>query len=525
MSHEVAPVSVIRAMGAETEFGISQPGRPGANPMRDSARVVDAYAAPRGLRSAQSFWDFSAETPLADARGFLMHEADAHVTQLTHLPDSVPDAQYLANVVLPNGARLYVDHAHPEYSSPEVLTPRDAVLWDRAGDRVAEECVRTLASGPEPVNLYKNNTDSKGSSYGSHENYLVRRDVDFEMLADQLIPFFTTRAILCGAGRVGIGRSGEEPGYQISSRADFFEERIGLETTLRRPIVNTRDEPHADGTRWRRLHVIIGDATLAEPATLVRFGSTSLVLGLIEAGLCPDIRFADPVSALQTVSHDLTLTAALPLEDGTTTTALEVQRTYLEAARAAAGPSPDTATAEVLGEWDRFLTSLARDPRELAEDVDWVAKLALLETYRRREDLAWDSPKLALIDVQYSDVRAGKGLFHRLEAAGRIRRLTTDDEVTRAVESAPTGTRAFLRGGAVARFAGSVAAASWVSLVLERADGSHVRLALRDPHRFTREEVGDALAGAQDADDLLARLSAAADLRTADLRTDASADH
>ncbi|GAA4507458.1 depupylase/deamidase Dop [Brevibacterium yomogidense] len=513
MSHDATAVSALRVMGAETEFGISQPGRPGANPMRDSARVVDAYAAPRGLRSAQSFWDFSAETPLADARGFLMHEDDAHISQLTHLPDSMPDAQYLANVVLTNGARLYVDHAHPEYSSPEVLSPRDAVLWDRAGDRVAEECVRTLATGPEPVNLYKNNTDSKGSSYGTHENYLVRRDVDFEELAERLIPFFTTRQILCGAGRVGIGRSGEEPGYQISSRADFFEEQIGLETTLRRPIVNTRDEPHADGALWRRLHVIIGDATLAEPATLVRFGATALVLGLIEEGVCPDIRFADPVSALQTVSHDLTLTAQLPLEDGTTTTAIDVQRVYLDAARTAAGPSPDAATAEVLSEWERFLDSLSRDPMELVADVDWVAKLALLEGYRTREGLAWDSPKLALIDVQYSDVRPEKGLFYRLEAAGRIRRLTTDEQVADAVANAPTDTRAFLRGGAIERFTASVAAASWDSLVLERADGSLVRIALRDPLSFTREHVGGALTDADSADDLVARLSA---LRPAD---------
>jgi len=326
MSQQVHPVSAVRVMGAETEFGISQPGRPGANPMRDSARVVDAYAAPRGLRSAQSFWDFSAETPLADARGFLMHEDDAHISQLTHLPDAMPDAQYLANVVLANGARLYVDHAHPEYSSPEVLTPRDVLVWDRAGDRVAEECVRTLATTAEPVNLYKNNTDSKGSSYGAHENYLVRRDVDFDELAAAVLPFFATRQILCGAGRVGIGRSGEEPGYQISSRADFFEEQIGLETTLRRPIVNTRDEPHADGTRWRRLHVIIGDATLAEPATLVRFGSTALVLGLIEAGLQPRLELADPVTALQSGSHDLTLSAPLPLADGSTLTTIDLQQ-------------------------------------------------------------------------------------------------------------------------------------------------------------------------------------------------------
>lgn len=509
MSQQVHPVSAVRVMGAETEFGISQPGRPGANPMRDSARVVDAYAAPRGLRSAQSFWDFSAETPLADARGFLMHEDDAHISQLTHLPDAMPDAQYLANVVLANGARLYVDHAHPEYSSPEVLTPRDVLVWDRAGDRVAEECVRTLATTAEPVNLYKNNTDSKGSSYGAHENYLVRRDVDFDELAAAVLPFFATRQILCGAGRVGIGRSGEEPGYQISSRADFFEEQIGLETTLRRPIVNTRDEPHADGTRWRRLHVIIGDATLAEPATLVRFGSTALVLGLIEAGLQPRLELADPVTALQSVSHDLTLSAALPLADGSTLTAIDIQRLYWEAAVDAAGTAPDEATAEVLAEWDRFLTELARDPRALAADIDWVAKLALLEGYRTREDLAWDDPKLALIDVQYSDVRREKGLFHRLESAGRIRRITTDEQVERAVEQAPAQTRAFLRGGVIERFAPSVAAASWDSVVLERADGSLVRLALRDPLGHTRDRVGDALHGAGSADDLIERLLAA----------------
>lgn len=508
MSVQVSPVSAVRIMGAETEFGISQPGRPGANPMRDSARVVDAYAAPRGLRSAQSFWDFSAETPLADARGFLMHEDDAHISQLTHLPDAMPDAQYLANVVLANGARLYVDHAHPEYSSPEALTPRDVVRWDRAGDRVAEECVRALADSAEPVNLYKNNTDSKGSSYGAHENYLVRREVDFDELAAALLPFFTTRQILCGAGRVGIGRNAERPGYQISSRADFFEEQIGLETTLRRPIVNTRDEPHADGTRWRRLHVIIGDATLAEPATLVRFGSTALVLSLIEAGACPQLELADPVAALQAVSHDLTLSAELPLADGTALTALQIQRLYWEAAADAAGPTPDAHTAEVLAEWDRFLTSLARDPMELAADIDWVAKLALLESYRSRGELDWDSPQLALIDVQYSDVRREKGLFHRLEAAGRIRRLTTDAQVEDAVARAPEDTRAFLRGGVVERFAPAVAAASWESIVLERGDGTLVRIPLRDPHGFTRERVGDALAQAESADDLITALAA-----------------
>ncbi|WP_245579823.1 depupylase/deamidase Dop [Brevibacterium album] len=503
---ESTPVTVRRVMGTESEFGISQPGRPHANPMRDSARVVDAYAAPLGLKSAQAFWDFASESPLADARGFLMSEAHADLTQLTHLPEMQPDAQYLANVVLPNGARYYVDHAHPEYSSPEVMTPREAIVWDRAGDRIAEASVRALSGTREPVSLYKNNTDSKGASYGTHENYIVSRETDFDDIAAGLLPFFATRQVLCGAGRVGIGRSAEAAGYQISSRADFFEEQVGLETTLRRPIVNTRDEPHADAHRWRRLHVIIGDATLAEPAMLVKMGTTSLVLGLIESGRCPRLELADPVAALQTVSHDLTLSARLPLADGGSLTALEIQRLYLDAAREAAGESPDADTAEVLAEWERFLTGLETDPMSLAADIDWVAKLALLEGFRAR-GLDWDDPKLHLIDVQYSDVRREKGLFHKLESAGRIRRLTSDAEVDAAVERAPESTRAHVRGGAARRFPTQVAAASWDSVVLERGDGRLVRIPLRSPHVLTREAVGDIVDAAATADEFADRLA------------------
>ena len=497
---------VERIMGAETEFGISQPGNPHANPMRDSARVVDAYAGPRGLKSSQSFWDFETESPLADARGFLMNVADAHSSQLTHLPQAEPEAQYLANVVLPNGARLYVDHAHPEYSSPETLTPRDVVRWDRAGDLVALAAVESLAAGPEPVNLYKNNTDSKGSSYGAHENYLVDRAVPFDDIVTGITPFFVTRQILCGAGRVGIGVHGDTPGYQISSRADFFEAEVGLETTLRRPIVNTRDEPHADPTLYRRLHVILGDATLAEPATLVRFGTTSLVLGLIESGAVPHLELADPLDSLWTVSHDLTLSTRLPLADGSALTALEIQRIYLDAARTAAGPDPDPDTAEVLAEWERFLDALARDPFELSDSIDWVAKLAMLEQYRTRENLPWDHPKLALIDVQYHDVRPSKGLFHRLESAGRITRLTTAEEVAAAVDTPPEDTRAWLRGRVVARFTAELVSASWDSLILSTGGEALVRLPLRYPLKGTRALVGAAIEEAESPAALLAAL-------------------
>ena len=496
---------VQRVMGSETEFGLSQPGNPRANPMRDSARVVDAYAGPRGLKSSQNFWDFAAESPLADARGFFMNIAEADASQLTHIPQDDVEAQYLANVVTENGARYYVDHAHPEYSSPEVLTPRDVVTFDRAGDLVALASVRALEKSDEPVNLYKNNTDSKGSSYGTHENYLVDRAVDFDDIAAGLIPFFVSRQILCGSGRVGIGREGEGAGYQISSRADFFEAEVGLETTLRRPIVNTRDEPHADPSKYRRLHIIIGDATMAEPATFVRFGSTSLVLSLIESGLAPRIELADALEALQTVSHDLSLSARLPLTDGSTMTALEIQEAYYAACLEHAD-ADDADTAEVLAEWRRFLDGLADDPRSLADSIDWIAKWVLLDSYRSREGIDWVHPKLALIDVQYHDVRPEKGLFHKLERAGRIRRMTTDAEVEAAVVNAPDGTRAFLRSVAVGRLGEDLVAASWDSLVLNAGDLGIVRLPMHEPLKGTRELLADRLEGVESAAELLRAL-------------------
>lgn len=497
-------ISVHRVMGSETEFGLSQPGNPHANPMRDSARVVDAYAGPRGLKSSQNFWDFATESPLADARGFFMNVADADISQLTHMPQESVEAQYLANVVTENGARYYVDHAHPEYSSPEVLTPRDLVTYDRAGDLVGLASVRRLESSDEPVNLYKNNTDSKGSSYGTHENYLVDRGVEFDALVAGLIPFFVSRQILCGSGRVGIGREGEEKGFQISSRADFFEAQVGLETTVRRPIVNTRDEPHADPAKYRRLHVIIGDATMAEPATLVRFGATSLVLGLIEAGLAPTLELADPLQSLWDVSHDLSLSAKLPMADGTTMTALDIQNVFYAACSEHAGDDGDT--VEVLREWRRLLDGLAVDPRSLSDSIDWIAKWVLLEGYRSKENLDWDHPKLALIDVQYHDIRPEKGLFHKLERAGRIRRLTTDEEVEAAVLTAPNGTRAYLRSLAVTRFSDSLVAASWDSLVLDAGDYGIVRLPMSEPLKGNRELLEERLAEVHDAQGLLRAL-------------------
>src|SRR3954468_12803035 len=272
-------MTVRRVMGIETEYGISVPGDPTANPMLLSGHVVNAYASRGGGRATKASWDYEDEAPLRDARGFEMARQYADASQLTDEEDPT-----LANVVLTNGARLYVDHAHPEYSSPEVTSPRAAVTWDRAGEQVMLEAVRRLsvAPGVPGVNLYKNNTDGKGASYGTHENYLMRRETPFADIVRHLIPFFVARQVMCGAGRVGIGQDGRTPGFQLSQRADFFEVEVGLETTLKRPLINTPHDPHPDADRYRRLHVIVGDANLSEISTYLKVGMTSLVLAMVE---------------------------------------------------------------------------------------------------------------------------------------------------------------------------------------------------------------------------------------------------
>ena len=383
----------MRVMGAETEYGIHAPSAPSANATMMSARVVQAYAQvtrQRAAGGAETRWDYTDEEPLHDARGWTVDRSSAHPSQLTDQPP-VLDAEAVAlaygreeleldgqdesgtllmNMVLGNGARLYVDHAHPEYSSPEVTNPRDAVRWDAAGDLVALAAVRRLAADPDlpPVNLYKNNTDNKSVSYGSHENYLMPRSVPFGDIVRGLTPFFVSRQIMCGSGRVGIGQDASTPGYQISQRADFFEAEVGLETTIRRPIINTRDEPHATADKYRRLHVIIGDANLSQVSNYLKFGTTAMVLSLIEAGLAPKVEVYEPVAALQTVSHDTTLTARLRLLDGRRVTALDLQWMYHEAAAKLAQDTGvgdkvdgDGHTHDVLERWAAVLTQLDND--------------------------------------------------------------------------------------------------------------------------------------------------------------------
>src|SRR5689334_17050370 len=356
-------MSVLRVMGTETEYGISVPGQPGANAMVTSSQIVNAYQAATAAKARRARWDFEEENPLRDARGFDLTREAADSSQLTD------EDLGLANVILTNGGRLYVDHAHPEYSAPECTSPLSVVIWDKAGERIMAEAAAKAATvpGSAPIQLYKNNTDNKGASYGSHENYLMRRGTPFADIVRHLVPFFVSRQVVCGAGRVGIGADGRGHGFQIAQRSDFFEVEVGLETTLKRPIINTRDEPHADPEKSRRLHVIIGDANLAEVSTYLKLGTTALVLDMIENKyFTEELTVSNSVASLRAVSHDPTLKHLLEREDGSTLTAVQLQWEYFNLASAYVadryGADADADTLDVLARWESVLTRLERDP-------------------------------------------------------------------------------------------------------------------------------------------------------------------
>ncbi len=512
-------MSARRVMGVEVEYGISVPSQPGANQMVASSQLVNAYAQRTGTpRDRRPRWDFEEESPQRDARGFdlglgLTGFGGATADDSAGEPFG-DDELGLANVILTNGARFYVDHAHPEFSTPEVTNPYDAVRWDKAGERVMAESARRVAATPglSPIQLYKNNTDNKGASYGAHENFLMRRQTPFASIVAHLTPFFVSRQVVCGAGRVGIGQDGRESGFQLSQRADFFEVEVGLETTLKRPIINTRDEPHADAERYRRLHVIIGDANLAEISTYLKLGTTALVLAMIEDDfLSVDLSVDQPVGSLRAVSHDWSLRHLLRLRDGRRLTALHLQMEFLEQARKYVedryGADVDDVTADVLARWESVLTRLEIDPMSCATELDWVAKLRLLEGYRDRDGLDWDSPRLALVDLQYADVRPDRGLYNRLVARGSMQTLVPAADVTSAMTEPPPDTRAYFRGRCLARYPDQVAAASWDSVIFDLGRQSLVRVPTLEPLRGTRTHVGELIDRCATAEELVDALT------------------
>jgi len=493
-------VAIPKVIGTETEYGIAAVGQPDFNPVLSSSMLISSYAG--SLRRIR--WDYEDESPLRDARGF---------EPVTGRELSDEDLG-LANVILPNGARYYVDHAHPEYSTPECLSPRSLVVHDKAGERILERSLAVVAAefpSSPALAIYKNNSDGKGNSYGTHENYLVDRATPFGDIVRDLTPFFVSRQIFTGAGKLGLEAQWDERGkhvFQLTQRADFFETEVGLETTLKRPIINTRDEPHADPERYRRLHVIVGDANLCEVALFLKLGTTSIVLKMIEDAFLPDFSLVNPVAAIHDVSRDVSLTAHVALTDGRKMTALQLQWEYLELARKYVDREDDTPeNREVVERWEVVLRGLQTDPRTLSAQLDWVAKLRLLEGYRERDGLAWSDAKLRAIDLQYHDVRRDRGLYHRLAHSGKVERLTTDEEVERAIMEPPEDTRAFFRGRCISKYPDAIAAASWDSLILDTGRDALQRIPMREPLRGTRAHVEDLLDACEDAAALVDRLS------------------
>jgi proteasome accessory factor PafA2 len=496
-------MAIPKVCGIETEYGI-QVVNGDPNPIAASSVLINAYA--RDVARQQVGWDFEDEAPGNDARGTAKEGS---------MPPMVET--HLVNTVLTNGARYYVDHAHPEFSSPECRDALEALRYDRAGEAIvirSMEAADASSHDGSRLVVYKNNSDGKGNSYGCHENYLMDRQTPFSRIVAGITPHFVTRQLFCGAGKVGSETPFHESGtvdFQLSQRAEFFEEQVGLETTLKRPIVNTRDEPHADPHRYRRLHVIVGDANLAEVATYLKLGTTSLVLAMIEDDVTPsrNLALADPVRAIHAVAVDRTFTQSLLMADGSTATALAIQWELYSTARKYADDNgleclgAEDIGTDVLDRWEEVLNGLETDPSTLSRQVDWVAKLQLLEAYSDRHGCGWSDPRMAAVDLQYHDLRPARSLFARLDTE----KLVDEVSVASAVVDPPRTTRAWFRGECLKRWPASVATANWDSLVFDLGTDPLRRVPMMDPLKGTAEHVEALLDSCASPAELVDRLS------------------
>ena len=407
-----------------------------------------------------------------------------------------------SNVFLKNGARLYLDvGSHPEYATPECDNVVDLVTHDKAGERTLEGLLmdaerRLREEGiAGDIYLFKNNTDSAGNSYGCHENYLVGRHGEFSRLADVLIPFLVTRQIICGAGKVLQTPRGAV--YCVSQRAEHIWEGVSSATTRSRPIINTRDEPHADAERFRRLHVIVGDSNMNEVTTLLKVGTTDLVLRMIEAGvIMRDLTLENPIRAIREVSHDITGRRKVKLANGREASALEIQREYFsKACDFIDRRGGDTTVKRVLDLWDRTLTAIETGDLSLVDrEIDWVTKYQLIERYRARDDLPLSSPRVAQLDLAYHDVNRNRGLYYLLERKGAVERATTDLAVFEAKSVPPQTTRARLRGEFIKRAQEKRRdfTVDWVHLKLN--DQAQRTVLCKDPFRSVDDRVDKLIA-------------------------------
>ena len=414
--------------------------------------------------------------------------------------------------MLSNGARFYNDHAHPEYSTPECTTLREVVSQDKAGERILAECARRRNKKLLPereVRLYKNNTDFIGHSYGCHDNFLMSRTVPWDRVVNDMLPFLVTRQIFAGAGKMGVEAESvaSQVGlYQISQRADFFSVIVSIDTMNRRPLINTRDEPHADSSRYRRFHVIIGDSNMSEIATALKMGTTSLVLELIEAGKAPQLEFAQPIETTKAISRDQTYSWIIELKDGRKISAIDVQRMYMAAALAHCDRD-DPETAWLLNEWDSVLNDLEKDVMLCRDRVDWVAKKYLLDTLKEEEGLAWTDPWLQSIDLEYHNISLDQGLHYALLRDGQMRRFVSEDDIRSAIFSPPETTRAYFRGRSVAKFNNEVSSIHWDEVVFNHANSTR-RVSLNQAFNDKKlDRLNELIRGAKSFPDFMRELN------------------
>jgi len=402
-----------------------------------------------------------------------------------------------SNVFLENGARLYLDvGSHPEYATPECDSIADLVVHDKAGEWILE---RLVASAEQRLReegirgviyLFKNNTDSAGNSYGCHENYLTSRRDDFAHYQDHLIPFLVSRQIYAGAGKML--QTARGPMYCISQRAEHIWEGVSSATTRSRPIINTRDEPHADAERFRRLHVIVGDSNMSEYATFLKVGATAILLRMLEdpGVVLRDMALDNPIRAIREISHDVTCKRKVRLSTGRELSAIDIQSEYLARAlryRDQKGLPP--LEEKALGMWEHCMTQLENDPWKLERECDWVIKHHLIESYRTKHDLPLTHPKVALLDLQYHDVSRERGLFYKLQSRGLVERTCTDAKIERAVDEPPQTTRAKLRGEFIRRAKEKRRdfTVDWVHLKLN--DQTQATVLCKDPFKSEDERV------------------------------------
>lgn len=464
--------------GLETEYGCSVEGR-GAN-----TQIDDAQALVRSLPGERHvIWDYRVESPRQDLRGFRAERleidpVDAAFDEGRHYG---PSEEVRADQILPNGARFYNDHGHPEYATPECRSLDDLVAHDRAGEAIVLEAARAyaLATGRHAA-IYKNNTDYHGASYGFHESYLVPRSWGFERLYAALTPLLVSRIIVCGAGKA-VSESGRACDYQISQRADFFSERASVDTLYRRPIFNTRDEPHANPLEWTRLHVIAGDANMMPSCTWRKVGLIRLGLALMEMDAVPVFEIADPVRAIQAVSRDMTRRFEIALEGRKMATAYELLGAYLDAGERHLADDPEL--QRLILDVRQILAALPDRPDRIANRVDWIAKRQLLQTVVDETGIRWGSSELLAYDLEYHNVDPEEGLYHALRDAGMVEDSVPAD----AQIVAPSDTRGRVRGLAT-RYP-ELERASWGTLVF-RMDGEYREITLAPERDYSHIPAG-----------------------------------